>query len=101
MKLKPIHRLALLDALKDYEHETVIFSDSSGSIRIRITDLDGNGSGVRRPSVTFETARKSPHPKKHLWVDGSEALKKSCATLREAMTWLQIPYEDGTLPPEA
>lgn len=96
-----IHRLALLDALKDYEHETVIFSDDTGSIRVRITNLDGSGSGVRNPSVTFEATRKAPHPKKHLWVDGAEAFKKSCTTLREAMTWLQIPYEDGTLPSEA
>lgn len=100
--MKPIHRLELLEALKDYEHETVIFSDADGSsIRVRIFNLDGAPTATRRPGITFVATRATPHPRKNLWVDGSEAIKKTCLTLREAIAWLQIPYEDGTLPPEA
>jgi hypothetical protein len=100
--MKTFHRTELLDALKDYEHETVIFSDGEGSsIRVRIFNLDGEPTATRRPGITFVAMRATPHPKKNLWADGKESLKKSCITLREAMTWLQIPYKDGTLPPDA
>ena len=78
-------RGALIDAINRHVVSEVVYSGRYGKIEIQATHLDGRPSDMGRPTVFFVATLP----------DGKS---RKVAILREALGFLRVPYEDGTLP---
>lgn len=74
-------RTYLIEVLSKHTCENLVYSGKYGKIVVEVSDLDDRP----RPYVGFRATRP----------DGKD---RRVATLREALGFLEIPYEDGSLP---
>lgn len=78
------HRGALIDSIGPHVTRDVLYSGKYGKIVLEVSRFDR----LQGPAFVFRTTR----PDHSTSEEGS---------LREALMFLEVPYEDGTLPPRA